>query len=138
MVGAACAAAAERTGAWVSSPSFRTSGRTMSPLALPYPRRWERVKARCQLHRAVVAVPGAIRERDGDVGGLLLEGKVLGGVDIEGKHGVVVREDRGGAVPLVHVAIDDQDAARPALRLHRARGDCRVVEDAEPLAPVGE
>src|SRR5690606_18898356 len=47
-----------------------------------------------------------------------------------------VGEDGGGAVALVHVAVDDGDAASAALGPHRQRGDGGVVEHAEARAEV--
>jgi hypothetical protein len=38
----------------------------------------------------------------------------------------------------MHVGVQDHDALDVARGLHGARGDSRVVEDAEPLAPVAE
>ena len=54
------------------------------------------------------------------------------------EHGGVVSEDGGGAVALVHVEVDDRDAARVLVALQDARGDGDVVEDAEALAAIGE
>ena len=59
-------------------------------------------------------------------------------MDREREDRLVAREDRRGAVALVHVAVDDGDALQSRLRLQRARRDRRVVEDAEALAPVAE
>jgi hypothetical protein len=59
-------------------------------------------------------------------------------VDREGEHRLVAGEDRGGAVALVHVAIDDRDPLQARFALHGAGGDRGVVEDAEALAPVAE
>ena len=53
-----------------------------------------------------------------------------------GEHIGGVGEDGGGAVALVHVAIDDGDAAGAAFGLHRQRGDGCVVEHAEARAEV--
>ena len=48
------------------------------------------------------------------------------------------REDRRGAVALVHVAIDDGHAAREPVALQHARGDGDVIEDAIALAAIGK
>ena len=51
---------------------------------------------------------------------------------------VVVPEDRLGPVAVVHVEIDDRDAAKPELELSVTRGDGGVREDAEAHRPVEE
>ncbi len=48
----------------------------------------------------------------------------------------IVREDRRGAVALMHVEVDDQHAFDAVLGLHRARGDGGVVEHAEAFAEI--
>jgi hypothetical protein len=44
-------------------------------------------------------------------------------MDREGEDRRVVGEDRGGAVPLVHVAVEDDDPAGTPLGLHGPSGD---------------
>ena len=60
-------------------------------------------------------------------------------MDREGEDGRVVGEDRSGAVPLVDVAVDDDDPPGLPFRLEDPGGDGRVVEQAEsrPVVPVG-
>ncbi len=54
------------------------------------------------------------------------------------EHRVVAAEDCLGAVPVVHVVVDDRDPREPELRLRVARRDRHVVEHAEPHRLVGE
>ena len=86
----------------------------------------------------IVAIAGAVGQLDVEVARLFLEGEVVGGVDGEGEHGRIARQDRGGAVALVHVAVDDHHALDPALGLQGQRGDGAVVEHAVALAAVAE
>ena len=65
---------------------------------------------------------------------MLAERKIVAAVHRECEHARVAGKDFSGAVALVHVEVDDQHARRQRLRLHRARRDRGVVEDAEPFA----
>src|SRR5260221_1451487 len=71
-----------------------------------------------------------------EVGATLAERKVSAAVHREREHGRVAGKNGGRAVALVDVEVDDQDAFDATLRLHRARGDRGVVEDAEAFAEV--
>ena len=69
--------------------------------------------------------------------GGLARGVVALGVQREGQDVGAAGEDAGGAVALVDVAVDDQDAGDAALVDERLGGDGDVVEDAEAGAAVG-
>ncbi len=57
-------------------------------------------------------------------------------MDREGEDGVVLTDDRRGAVSLVNIAIDNDQPSNPALLLDDPRGDDRVVEHAEALTMI--
>ncbi len=63
-----------------------------------------------------------------------IEGKLVGG-DVEDRR--VVLEAVLGAVAVVHVPIEDQDACRAVLRLQGAGGERDVVEEAESHGVAG-
>ena len=86
----------------------------------------------------VLVVGRAVGQFDVEVARFLAEGKIVRAVDREREHRDVLREDRRRAVALVHVAVEDRDALRPAFRLHRERGDGTVVEHAVALPAIAE
>src|SRR5207237_10866889 len=59
-------------------------------------------------------------------------------VHAEREHTPVAGEYGVGAIPLVHVEIDNRDPPHAASALKGAYGDGHVVEHAEPLAVVGK
>jgi hypothetical protein len=58
-------------------------------------------------------------------------------VDGEGEDVRIAAQDRGGAVALVDVAVDDRHAAGQAGLQEEARGDSEVIESAVDFAVVG-
>ena len=71
------------------------------------------VEAVVELQQVGIVV-AAVWQFDVEIAGFLLEGKITGAVDGEGENTVVAAQDAGGAVALMDIAIDDQDALRPA------------------------
>jgi len=59
-------------------------------------------------------------------------------VDGQGKDIVAAGQQRGGAVALMDVEIDDQDPARIALRQQPVGGNCQIVEHAIAGARLGQ
>jgi hypothetical protein len=86
----------------------------------------------------VSVVGGAVGQFHVQVAALLVEGVVAGAMDAEGEALWPVGQDGGGAVALVHVAVDDRHPLDPALGAHGQGGDGGVVEDTEAFAPVAE
>lgn len=84
----------------------------------------------------VGAIAAAVGKLDVEVAFRLGKREVAGAVDGEGVDAVVAGQDGGGAVALMHVAIDHQHPADAALGLQGAGGDGGVVEDAEAFPPV--
>ena len=83
-------------------------------------------------------VAAAVGQLDVEIAAFLGEGKVARAVDGESENAVVVGQDAGRAVALMHVAIDDQDSPGAPLGLHGAGGHGGVVEDTESFAAVAE
>jgi hypothetical protein len=67
----------------------------------------------------VVGVTGAIRQFDVEIAGLFAKRKIPGAVNRKGEHRRIICQDRGGAVALMHIAIQDCHAPDSILRLHR-------------------
>ena len=59
-------------------------------------------------------------------------------MDGKSEHGIVVRENRGSAVALMNVGVDDHGGFDGAFVLQVANGDSDVVNDAKSLAVIGE
>ena len=88
--------------------------------------------------RQIGLVLQAIGEGQVEVAGLLAQREVRGGVGREGEHARIAREDRCGAVALVHVEVHHQQLAHQSFGEQHPGGDGHVVEDAEAAAVVGE
>ena len=88
--------------------------------------------------RQVRIVAGAVGELDVEAARHTREGIVPRAVHAEGEYPFVAGEDRVGAVPLVHVEVDDRGARDPAFVLQGAHRHRDVVEHAEALAVIGE
>ena len=88
--------------------------------------------------RQVRRVTGSVLQRNVEIAALLTKGIVLRAVDGKGEDRLVTGEDGCDPIPLMHIAVDDNDAPDTSFRLHDAGGDHTVVEYAVPLAVVGE
>ena len=86
----------------------------------------------------ILIVSGPVLEGDVEVALLLPERKVVGAVQREREHRGLVPKDGGGAVPLVHVAVDDRRASDGALAQEDGRRDRDVVEHAVAFAAIAE
>ncbi len=78
----------------------------------------------------VLLIARAIRQSHIEVPGLLVERKVVRGVERAGADGRVPGEDGRCTVPLMHIKIEDQDARDDPLLLKVTRGDGAIVEHA--------
>ena len=85
----------------------------------------------------VGAVAEAVGQGTVEVRAGLARGVVALGVEREGEDVGAAGEDARGAVALVHVAVDDEDAGDDALVEERLGGDGHVVEDAVAGAALG-
>ena len=86
----------------------------------------------------ILLVAGAVLEGDVEVADFLPERKVVRAVQREREHRGLVPEDGGGAVALVHVAVDDRRARDGALAQQHGRRDRDVVEHAVAFAAIAE
>ncbi len=88
--------------------------------------------------RQILVVSGAVLERDVEVADFLAERKILRAVQREGEDRRIVAKDRGRAVALMDVAVDDRGARDDAIAEQDRRGDGDVVEHAVALAAIAE
>lgn len=86
----------------------------------------------------VGVVLAAVRERHVERASLLAEGVVLAAVEREREDARIVGEDRGRAVALVDVEVDDGGALGAVIAARDHDGHGEVVEDAEPLPLAAE
>ena len=92
----------------------------------------------CLQRSQIRGVFGAVRKGDVQVARLLAERKVRRAVQRHRIDAGVVPEDRGRAVPLVHVAVDNRAARGESVTLQHAGRDGHVVEHAVSGTVVGE
>jgi hypothetical protein len=78
---------------------------------------------------------GAVFERDIKIALLFPEGKIVPAVDRESKNGKVFSENGRSPVPLMDIAVDDEDARSETHSLDRPRGDGAVVKKTVTLTP---
>ncbi len=98
------------------------------------PRSCQRVGQRRAQRGQIGVVAGSVVEFDVEPARLLAKRKIVTPVQRDREDLRVVREDRGGAVPLMDVEIDDERPRHSPLRLQDTYRDGGVVEHAETLA----
>ncbi len=86
----------------------------------------------------IVVVARAVGELDVQSAGHFVERIVSSAVHAEREHSLVVGKDCVGAVPLMHVEIDDRRTRHAAFPLQHANRHGDVVEHAKAFAVVGE
>src|SRR4051794_33788132 len=79
----------------------------------------------------IVGIAGARIEGDIEIALLLAGWKIRPTVHREGKDAGLGREDRSGAVALMHVEVDDHDTMHGTLTEQHARGNGHIIEYAK-------
>ncbi|EGF32008.1 hypothetical protein IMCC9480_3055 [Oxalobacteraceae bacterium IMCC9480] len=99
-----------------------------------------RVKARKQrCQRAgqrlqVGRIADIIRQADIEITDRFLKRVVAFTVQRQREHRVVARKNLGSAISLMDIQVHDRNTAGPPFRLHQARGNGRIIEDAKSFA----
>ena len=86
----------------------------------------------------ILGIPRAVLQADVEVARRLPGGVVALLMHREGEDVGIAPENRGRAVTVMHVQIDDRRASQHSLPPQRAKRDRHVVDETEPLAVIGE
>ena len=85
----------------------------------------------------IFGIAAVIRQRDVQAARLLGQGIVAGRVHAEGEDRLVLGEEDGGAVSLMHVEVDDERPAGGGLGAQNGDGHGDVVEEAVAFRAIG-
>ena len=98
----------------------------------------QHTRQRVGQYRQIGVVAGAVLQPDIERRARLAHRKILFRMDRQGEYVATPGQQRRGAIPLMHVEVEDQDARGLSLRDQAVGGDGEVVEDAIASARIGQ